>query len=1020
MKPDYRRMAYLPRLRRSAGSGLIEVLVLIFVMAVGMLAMGKMHTVLIRDGGTANNRAIATSLAQEKLDDLRGFKWINATQAAANGDNCADAGMFCYSEIADNSGGFILAGDVTVGNTTFALSWQCFLTDTATTCPNPSDNVTFKTVVATVAWTDQNGAHTVVLRSALVRDDPLLTSFSADGGEGAPAYGPKVEYTPGAAPDIVAVPIAQGEVNKETSKPLPDVVSAGKSVATSFETVTYALGSPDYKQVLDDFITVSCVCKFTSDGTGYPASYYYYDSDAKSLKVKYPTDADMVTTHRGVPDGNGQHTLCTKCCRDHHDLQTNTATALYDPNRPSTDYTADGDHKHYFYADGTGSNPALGLTEVTVAANAKYLEACRFLRVDGFYRLLQDWYAKDLVVMPKDNYLTNASTLSAYQTYVRNVLRYYSRSNCTAAGGTGCDSITQPSAPLKSSLVERNLSNASGSHQLLSRAIYLDKVYGKTAPRTLDSTYYTTLATKIVANQSDATKVWLDIVPFNEVNTTLLTSWYSTNSSVSVTNAPIADVTSADANYYGVYSRGLYTVVSGGNANIYAVLLPSTSGLTGGALQGTYTGAKDYDPTTLADTGTAIPYSSEIGIDRHDHSTALRSWDYLNISTTTSAGISGEIRLGNALGSSYYSIIAVKAVRTSDGAETACTISGEGNVKGFSCPVSSGFTGRLRIVQTTGTGAFFDYGTDGVYDTESVGGYQYESSELVNVTGPTNGGVFWLFSHTAEVRGTVSCSTDTICTQVQATTSTGGTCTISGGTVTCPVTLDSASKTWSGTVTFANKTGFSNYISASASTCGSSDGTSAKPTGTLNAGPTDLPSALTFCATSGTVLAPCTLGSTTIQSGESLTAFSSLTKLWPGTCSQISELRYCNSGTLSDPSGTGTYIYDSCNQTSVAPVPAWTGTTNPKHLAWAAISGASGYNVYTCTSSFNTAPATSSLCTPTTLTGNNIPDLTYYPTPGKKDLICIVIKATAGASLSDASSRMCIHRDNAGSTYTYY
>jgi Tfp pilus assembly protein PilV len=992
------------------GTGLIEVLVLIFVMAIGMLAMGKMHTVLIRDGGTANNRAIATSLAQEKLDDLRGYKWLNASEAAANGDNCADAAIFCFSEIADNAGGVIPSGNVVIGNTTFNVTWLCFLTDTATTCPNPSDNVTFKSVTATVAWTDQNGAHSVVLQSAIVKDDAMLAAFSSGGGGSAGGYGPKVEYTPGVAPDIVAVPIMQGSVNKETSKPLPDVVSAGSSVATSFETVTYALGSPDYKQVLDDFITVSCVCKFTDDGSGYPASYYYYDSDAKTLKIKYPADADMVSTHRGVPGVNGQHTLCTKCCRDHHDLKSDTSTALFDPSRPSGDYTdsGNGDHKHYFYADGTGANPALGLSEVTVADDAKYLEACRFLRVDGFYRLLQDWYSKDLIVMPKENYLTNASTLSTYQTYVRNVLRYHLRADCSTAGGTGCDSISQASAPAKSALVERNISNASGSQQLLARAIYLDRVYGEDAPRTLDGTYYTALAAKIVANQADPDKVWLDIVPFNEVNATLLTSWYSSDGSkVSVTNAPIADVTASDANYYGVYSRGLYTVNAGGNANIYAVLLPSTSGLTGGAKQGTYTSTVDYDPATLVDTGTAIPYSSEIGIDRHDHSMALRQSDSINISTTTSAGISGEIRLGNAMGSSYFSVVAVKAIRTSDSSEVACTLSGEGNVKGFSCAVSSGFTGRLQIIQTTGTGAFFDYGTDTVYDTESTGGYQYESPEIVNVTGPTSGGVFWLFSHAAEVRGSVACSTDTICNQVEATTSTGGTCIIGGGAVTCPVTLDASTKLWSGTVTLANKSGFSNYLSASAATCSATDGTGAKTTGSLVAGPTDLPSALTFCATSGTVLAPCTLGSTTVQSGESLTAYLTATVLWPGTCS--SQQRVCSDGTLS-----GSYTYDSCNPVAVSPAPSWTGTLDPKYLTWSAITGATGYKVYTCTTTGNN---NLTACLPSSTPTTTVSTTTYAPAPANKNTICVNIRATTGSTDSAVSGTFCIHVQ--GSTYSY-
>lgn len=1020
MKTTNRPNAGLPCWRASRGAGLIEVLVLIFVMGVGMLAMAKMHTILIRDGGTAHNRAVATSLAQEKLDDLRGFKWINAAQAAPNGDNCADDAIFCFSEIAPDAGGFIPAGDTVLGNTTFSLSWQCFLSDTVpdVPCTGPGDaldNVTFKRVVVSVAWTDQNGAHTVELASAIVKDDPLVTAFGAGGGGGAGGYGPKVEYTPGTAPDIVAVPIVQGAINKETSKPLPDVVTAGKSVATSFQTVTYEVGSPYYKQVLDDFVTVSCECKFTTDGAAYPASYYYWDAQAKALRVKYPADSATVNKPRGVPAVNGQHSLCTKCCRDHHDVAGDTTTALYDPERPDGDYTAGGDHKHYYYSTFLLGNPVYteGLSAVTPAVDAKYLEACRFLRVDGFYRLMQDWYAKDLVVMPKENYLTVGSNLPTYQTYVRNVLRYHARVDCEAAEGSGCTAIDQASAPAKSDLVSRDIANASGSMQLLARAIYLDRVYGQDTPRDRDTAYYTELAARIAANQGDGDEVWLDIVPFNEVNVTLLASWYSSLPLlVSVSNQPIADITATDPNYYGVYSRGLARVLLFGSADIHAVLLPSTSGLTGGVTQGT------YGPSTMMDYHAdspfnpmllRIPYASEIGIDRHDHRSALRLTDSITVTTSAGAGLTGTVHAGNAAGVGHLGQVTVQAVRSSDGQVTTCSLSGEGNVRGFSCAVSSGFTGRLRISQSTGSGAFFDYGQDDAYGAdEKADGYQNQSIEYFFVTGPQNAGVFWVFGTTAEVRGSLSCSSVEVCAQVQATTSDSVACTISGGTVVCPVTLAGDGMEWTGTVTLANKPGFNHNLSASASSCGADDGSAAKVTGSLTAGPTDLPSALTFCAASGSTLASCTLGATTVQSGESLTAYSAATFMWPATCTQNSETRWCDNGSLS-----GSYAYATCNPVTVAPAPSWTGT-DPKHLAWSAIAGASGYKLYTCQTS-NQAVLTP--CANLSLTAT-VATPSYAPVPGNRDTICAQVRAAAdGVSDSEASGVYCIYRQ--GSTYYY-
>lgn len=967
------------------GTGMIEVLVLVFIVAVGMLAMGKMHTMLIRDGGTANSRAVATSLAQEKIDDMRGFKWRNDEQASNNGDNCANADIFCFSEIGDNTGGLIPSGAVVIGNTSYNRTWTV------------TDNSIYKSLTVTVAWTDQNGNHTVVLPTAIYQDDPLLTSYTGGGGGSGGNYGPRVVYNPGAAPDVVAVPIRQGVVNKETSKPLPDVVAAGSSVATSFQTVTFALGSPNYKQQLDDYVTVSCVCQFNNDGAGYEASYFSWDAKSKTLKVKYPSTT--VSKQSGETAVNGQHSLCNTCCRDHHDAKNDTSTPLYDPARPDTDYTGGGDHKHYYYADSdcatnpnaTNCNPEAGLTAVTTG---RYLEACRFLRVDGYFRLMQDWTAIDLVVLPKENYLP--TNLTAYQTYVKNQILQHVKDDCDDSDSSDCGSFTVTT----SSLPSRNLSSATGTIQLLSRGLYLDRVYSSSAPRDLDDTYYSVLAGKIAASQSDSTKTWLDIVPFNEVNTTLLTSWGSSNGSVvTVTNEPIADIGANEIDYYGVYSRGRATVIGSGNADITAYLLPSNSGLTGGAQQETFTGATDYNESLNAD-GT-IGYPAAIGIDRHDHRSANRLNDSLNISTSSTPGITGEVRLGNARGN--LTTLTVTAVASPSGTLTDCSLTGEGNTRGFHCPVTSGFTGKVAISSTT-TGAFFDHGNDLTYDAENDGVFSTEITGFSNVTGPVDGGVFWVFSPTAEVRGNINCEPTSACGNITVTTSGNVACTISGTSVTCPVTLTSG--TWSGSVTMANNTGFSYILSASCATQGTPS------VSVSNVGPTDAASALNMCASSGSTPPSCTYGSITIPSGQSATFYSASTIVWPGTCSSISTTKTCDYGNWAGASG---YDEVNCTPTTVAPQPSWTGASNPKSLSWSAIAGADGYRVYSCTTT-NKNELTA--CTPNPSTFTTTVSASYSPVPPSKDTICAYVRANKGGTVSEASGTFCIYYKNP-STYTY-
>ena len=602
--------------RFQAGTGLIEVLVTILVLAVGMLGMSKLNTLLIRDGGTANNRAIAVSLAQEKLDDLRGFKWINP--ASSYGEGCG-AGIFCFSEIATDTGGYEASGTgtlrfptgaVTVGNTSFNRTWTVV------------DNSSFKLVRVTVTWTDPNGAATEFLESAILSDDAGITAFGA-GGAGVVKNGPKVPYTPKGVPDVVPVTIGTG-TSRETSRPLPDVSSKGLSVSSQFSSVNY---DADGEQIQEDFVTLNCTCQFAASAPANPAAYFTYANG--NLVVKYPkTDAEKVSKITGVAitsQGDSQDPLCSSCCADHHDSEdasttaSTAATAQFDPERPSGDYETNGDHKHYYFTN--SSQPNLGLIRVAPTAGNDYLEACRFLRVDGIYRIMQDWRLSDVTVMPKDGYLANGSAaLTNYQTYVGNVVTGQAKTD----GGTS-------TSWSKSGLSTRDLSNRSaGPIQLLARGIYVDKVYS--APRTLDTAYYA----GVVAGSTG-----LDKIPFNEVNLTLLASWASSNTSViTVTNEAIKDITSATSDYYGVYNRGRVNVVSGngGNADVSAYVLPSNSGLTGGSTRATYTATVDYD-SALAESGT-IGYASEIGIDRHDHRSALRKSDHINIARTgtTTAG----------------------------------------------------------------------------------------------------------------------------------------------------------------------------------------------------------------------------------------------------------------------------------------------------------------------------------------------------------------------------------------------
>ncbi|NIP16934.1 MAG: hypothetical protein GWM87_01305, partial [Xanthomonadales bacterium] len=108
------------------------------------------------------------------------------------------------------------------------------------------------------------------------------------------------------------------------------------------------------------------------------------------------------------------------CCRDHHDGGSSaddhpdSAVNLYNPFRSGTDYhgsgTFSGDHKHY-NRDNRGN---LTLVE---SANANYLESCKLVRKDGFFKVAQDFRQEDLNVFPED-FLDDQSEVDTYSGYV--------------------------------------------------------------------------------------------------------------------------------------------------------------------------------------------------------------------------------------------------------------------------------------------------------------------------------------------------------------------------------------------------------------------------------------------------------------------------------------------------------------------------------------------------------------------------------------------------------------------------
>lgn len=883
-----------PVIAKQRGFTLIEALFSAIVLAIGLLALAGFHAVALKDGSMVKMRMMATNLAQEKLEDLKGFARKEDDPSTTSVNECASTS--CYTTIAANAGGqqsggslVLPATSVTVSGTTYTRSWTatCYAAAAGSVPSVTTDcaNADYKLAKVKIDWTDNQGtAQSTTLEGVIYGVDPANAARAM--ANPVPTAGPSVSYT--GTGDGSGTALDKG--TQKSSKPLPTVSSKGYSLSTSFETVIYDSSNKIVSRQENQ--TVNCVCEFAgSTGSAYPASYFYWNGS--SISVKTPS-ATVTKTYGTAPSiqGDTQNSLCGVCCRDHHDSEdasvTSTATtALYDPDRPSSDYNS-GDHKHYYYSDSNcATNPNASNCDknagIQAVTSGYYLESCRMIRVDGIWRVMQDWRLKDMVVMPKD-YLNTSSQQTLYDTYKSNEMRYVAYSDCVSAGGTGCTSITQTSAPDKSSMTGRSLSSQAALkyNQLLAYAMYIDRVYKTTAPRTLDADYYTTLKEKIVAYQSDSSKLgWRDIMSFTEPNVTLFATWASDCTSdpaktgvVTVQNQTIKNIDASAPDYYGVYYRGLTQVQTDTSADDYcgnyailtAYISPSNSGLNGGAARESYFGFKVYDASTLADLGAASYsngyystysyYPLALGIDRHDHALSKRKSDSVTISRTSSsstanATVSGLLTAGNSSASSSLTVTAV----SSSGASTSCTVSTTGSTGSFtgtfSCPVGNNWSGTVTI--TAASGIFFDHSsstTDFTYDTEKNDGYS-SSFTTSTTTVSDSSHQFWIFGPTINVTGTLYSSGQSG-NQVSCSDSSSTTCTVSSGSsiTASSLTLDSGTHTWTGTVTLSNMTGKTNKIAwpaTSANDCTSAT-TIAKTTTSMTVGPTDGVGSFTFCA----------------------------------------------------------------------------------------------------------------------------------------------------------------------------
>jgi type IV pilus modification protein PilV len=597
-------MTNYARKRSGKGFTLIEVLVGMVIFAVGMMALAALQSNLAKNSGDSNSRTVASNIAEEIIERVRGFSQITSDGTAHAYNDITSEGLTDTISRAGNV--YVVTANVddyfydpATGNTT----------KTAPTGVAVSD---FKVLELTVAWnTDREfqvdedtyttgglGSGSIVLTEVISSITSPSGGKVALSGQGDSSYAPPVDYNPGENPDIISIQLGANKF-KESTTPLPDVVRTDELVETRFDVVTYSQDNDGATFLRrEEFRAVSCECTLRVPSESTQGGYRPTIWDGTEYE-----SAEFVSKPYGESANNQQSDFCDLCCRDHHDggtgsedELTDTGKSLYNPFRDSNDYHKTGafvgDHIHY----NRDNNGNLVAAETD---GARYVEACRMVRKDGFFRIAQDLRQEGLNAFPAD-YLDEEVEVNEYSSYVTAAVSDYEALMAAKNGYESSPPSLMAPGSMKPALVfpastSKNPTSmtAAGTtkQQLRSRGIYIDYMSDKLRTRIncLDLG-----GSGESCDVPDVTTA-LEIIPFYDVQLTWLSRWNETpnNNPIDVTNDAIQD--------NNTHSRGIATLELGlGDSTITSDVHTGNLGLTG---------TDPIDPWYIDDEATYLLYA---------------------------------------------------------------------------------------------------------------------------------------------------------------------------------------------------------------------------------------------------------------------------------------------------------------------------------------------------------------------------------------------------------------------------
>ena len=285
------------------------------------------------------------------------------------------------------------AGLATLVATQTVATWYGAASFT-TPAPVPADPkvAQFKRITLTAIWSDATGtSHRLGITSDIsamaLANNLILPPDPPSVGGGGPVVRTQNPATAGVLPIALG-----GNSESATTNPVPELVGSKKNqeiVGTKFTVLNYApSGGGVVIQKRFENEIIKCNCRYGAGGSNLPEIFQTSQWPAVWTGDRYDVhvpdaaaNAPGQSFSAGPQSGVVQSPLCQECCRDHHDTTT-TGVVMFDPER------SDGSTAKYD-RDGSGA-----LVPAANTSNATYVDACRVIRVDGFWRTASDLYAR--------------------------------------------------------------------------------------------------------------------------------------------------------------------------------------------------------------------------------------------------------------------------------------------------------------------------------------------------------------------------------------------------------------------------------------------------------------------------------------------------------------------------------------------------------------------------------------------------------------------------------------------------